>query len=128
MKIRNRRKCLDYQMNTKEILEYPLLPPSVKIKRPYNFFSSPFSQLLCSRMIWWIVPVCSFVIEQIPNQVHICVHTNFLSPSYFVSPPYYVSSTNCLFISAFVMLNKVRHAGASVSLLGTLCFYFLSPD
>jgi hypothetical protein len=37
----------------------------------------------------------------IPKQVHICVHTNFLSPSYFVSPPYYVSSTNCLFISAF---------------------------
>jgi hypothetical protein len=36
MKIRNRRKCLDYQMNTKEILEYPLLPPWVEIKRPYN--------------------------------------------------------------------------------------------
>ena len=100
---------------TKEILEYPLLPLWVKIKRPYNF-SSSFSQLLCSRMIWWIVPVYSFVI---PKQVHICVHTNFLSPSCFVSPPYYVSSTNCLFISAF----NVKQGSTSVSLLGTICLY-----
>jgi hypothetical protein len=32
-------------------------------------FSSPFSQLLCSRMIWWIVPVCSFVIPEVQKMM-----------------------------------------------------------
>jgi hypothetical protein len=35
-----------------------------------------------------------------------------------------VQILNCYYRPS--MLNKVRHAGASVSLLGTLCFYFLS--
>ena len=99
----------------KKFLSTPFFPLGLKLNVP-TIFSSPFSQLLCSRMIWWIIPVCSFVI---PKQVHICVHTNFLSPSCFVSPPYYVSSTNCLFISAF----NVKQGSTSVSLLGTICLY-----
>ena len=123
MKIRNRRKCLDYQMNTKEILEYPFFPLGLKLNVPTIFFFTLFSASMQQNDLM----NCTGMQLVIPKQVHNCVHTNLLSPSYFVSPTYYVSSTNCLLISAFNVKLDSTCGGHRCPFVYTL-FLLLSPD
>ena len=115
MKIRNRRKCLDYQMNTKEILEYPLLPPCAKIKRPYNFF---FTLVSASMQQNDLMNCTGMYLCDSKASAYLCPF------QFFESIIFRQSTLLCVYSYRPSMLNKVRHAGASVSLLGTLCFYF----